>query len=67
MDGRIAFDGRFILRYLDGKNGPVTMCVTGPQGPVLFKRYGAGELVQMPMTVQWEGEPAQAAKPTGTE
>lgn len=51
--GRVAMNVKYLLEYLKGKTGLVTMGVSSPQSPILF-RYAASPLVLiMPMQVQW--------------
>lgn len=51
--GRIAINVSYLLDYLKGREGVVTMGVRGAQEPVIF-RHGSSPLVLiMPMFVQW--------------
>jgi DNA polymerase-3 subunit beta len=51
--GRIAINVKYLLDYLHGKEGLVSMGVTNPQAPVLF-HYGTSPTVLiMPMFIQW--------------
>ncbi len=51
--GRTALNVNYLLEYLKGKTGLVTMAVSSPQSPVLFRRGGAPLVLIMPMFVQW--------------
>jgi len=51
--GRIALNVSYLLDYLKGREGVVTMGLRGAQDPVIF-RHGSSPLVLiMPMVVQW--------------
>jgi len=51
--GKVAVNVNYLLEYLRGKEGLVTMGVISPQQPVIF-RYDASPLViVMPMFVEW--------------
>jgi DNA polymerase-3 subunit beta len=51
--GKIAINNSYLLSYLRGKEGVITMGVRGVQDPILF-RYGVSPtVVIMPMMVQW--------------
>ena len=51
--GRIAFNAGYLLDYLKGKDGVVTMAVHGETSPGVFRHAGAPLVVIMPMHVQW--------------
>lgn len=51
--GKTAINVKYLLGYLTGKEGLVTMCVTGVQDPVLFRYASSPLVVMMPMFVQW--------------
>jgi len=61
-EGRIAFNYLYLLEYLKGKEGLVTLEGTGPSAPAKFSYRGTPHLVMMPMFIKGEGEatPAQA-------
>jgi len=60
--GRVGINTSYLLDYLKGKDGVVTMGVTDEQGPILF-RYGTSPIVVvMPMMVEWEPKPAVVAE-----
>jgi len=61
----VGLNAKYLLDYLKGKEGIVTITVTEEKSPVGF-RYQAGPTVLiMPMFVQWpdKTEPAAEVKP----
>jgi len=51
--GRIAANYRYLLEYISGKEGLVTMSTKEESSPIVF-RHGKGPVVViMPMFVQW--------------
>jgi len=51
--GKTAINVKYLLGYLGGKEGLVSMCVKGAQDPVLFRHASSPLVVMMPMFVQW--------------
>ncbi len=51
--GKIAINAKYLLGYLKGKEGLVSMCVKGVQDPALFRYASSPLVVMMPMFVQW--------------
>lgn len=50
--GRIGLNASYLLNYLNGREGVVTMGVRD-QGPVLFRHSSSPLVLIMPMSVQW--------------
>lgn len=50
---RVALNVRYILEYLKGKEGLITMGVTGKTAPVVFRHRSSPLVMVMPMNVQW--------------
>jgi len=60
--GRVAVNVRYLLDYLRGKQGLISMGVTNSSSPVLFRNGASSPLVViMPMHVNWDGESAAEA------
>ena len=60
--GRVAVNVSYLLGYLKDKQGLISMGVTNPSSPILFRNGAATPLVViMPMHVNWDGEPAAEA------
>jgi len=51
--GRIALNAGYLLDYLKGRDGVVTMAVEKGNSPGVFRHAGAPLVVIMPMYVQW--------------
>lgn len=65
--GRVAINAKYLLAYLRGKEGVVTMGVNHVSSPVMF-RHGSSPLVLvMPMNVQWKDEAKKEAIAEGEE
>jgi DNA polymerase III sliding clamp (beta) subunit (PCNA family) len=64
---RIAINVNYLLRYLQGKDGLVTMEISGEQSPVLFRYSGSPLVVIMPMFLQRESDGAPAEAETDSE
>ncbi len=65
--GRVAISAKYLLAYLRGKEGMVTMGLSHSTGPVMF-RHGSSPLVLvMPMNVQWKDEAQKEAIADGEE
>lgn len=76
--GKVAINARYLLSYLKGKQGLVTMGVKDPASPVLLRHGSAPVVVLMPMNVQWEDtapasqtsqaeQPAEASAPVAQD
>jgi DNA polymerase-3 subunit beta len=65
--GRIAINVNYLLRYLQGKDGLVTIELSGEQSPARFRYSGSPLVVIMPMFVQWESDGAPAEAETDSE
>jgi len=50
---RVAIDIRYLLEYLKGKEGMITMGLTGKTAPVVFRHRSSPLVLVMPMNVQW--------------
>jgi hypothetical protein len=62
--GRIAINPKYLLEYVKGKSGVVTMGVTTLSGPVLFNYSNSPIVVIMPMNVSWPDDlPVTAPSP----
>lgn len=63
--GHVAVNSRYVLAYLAGKEGFVTLYSDNPSAPTRWEHPGSSSLVIiMPLLVQWDGEP-EKAKPAG--
>jgi DNA polymerase III sliding clamp (beta) subunit (PCNA family) len=59
--GRIAINVNYLLDYLSGKDGLITMGIESRDSPALF-HYGSRPVVAiMPMKVKWDDEPEPEA------
>jgi len=65
--GRIGMNIGYLLEYLKGKQGLVTLGVKTPQSPALFQHSASPLTVVMPMFVQWPGDPEPEKPPEATE
>ncbi|MBI4286322.1 MAG: hypothetical protein HY670_10580 [Chloroflexi bacterium] len=52
-DGRVALNVSYLLDYLRGREGLVTMSVISEKAPVLFRHGTSPVVVMMPIFVQW--------------
>lgn len=52
--GRIAFNVRYLVEYLNGKQGMVRLSVKRESAPALFTYRGKANHVLMPMFVEWD-------------
>jgi len=50
---KVAINVEYLLEYLDGKEGMITMGVTGGTSPVVFHHRASPLVMVMPMNVQW--------------
>ncbi|MBA7571016.1 Beta sliding clamp [subsurface metagenome] len=51
--GKIAVNVKYLLGYLNGKEGLVTICAKGAQDPLLFRHGTSPLVVIMPKFVKW--------------
>lgn len=51
--GRVALNVSYLLDYLRGREGIVTMGVSDEKAPVLFRHGASPQVLVMPMFVQW--------------
>jgi len=56
--GRTAVNISYLLDYLRGKEGLVTMGIAGPTSPILFLHSASPLVLIMPMSVQWPSDEA---------
>jgi DNA polymerase III subunit beta len=50
---KVAINIKYLLEYLDGKEGLITMGLTGKMSPVAFRHRASPLVMVMPMNVQW--------------
>ena len=55
-EGKIAFNYGYLLDYVKGKDGTVTLRIGTPSQPGLFAHRGVPNVTLMPMFVQWPGD-----------
>ena len=65
-EGKIAFNYGYLLDYVKGKDGTVTLRIGTPSQPGLFAHRGTPNQAIMPMFTQWPGDPPTAS-PTAPE
>jgi len=51
--GRIGFNVNYLLEYIKGKEGLITMATQGEKGPGLFRHSTSPLVLLMPMFVEW--------------
>lgn len=61
--GRAAVNYVYLLRYLAGKQGIITLSQFDKTGPLMFEYQNLPRVLIMPMAVQWGDEPAAAEEP----
>ena len=61
--GRVALNESYLLKYLTGKQGPVTMKVSSESTPVIFRHAASPLVLLMPMSAQWPTNETEAEKP----
>ena len=61
--GRTAINYTYLLRYLAGKQGIITLSQYNATGPLVFEYQNSPRVLIMPMSVQWGDEPVVAEKP----
>ncbi|MDP2951942.1 MAG: hypothetical protein Q8O76_01325, partial [Chloroflexota bacterium] len=62
-EGRIAFRLPYLVEYLNGKDGVMTLSTDGPSSPGLFSYRGVANMVLMPMFVNPDGTSKGTEKP----
>ncbi|MFH1141959.1 MAG: DNA polymerase III subunit beta, partial [Chloroflexota bacterium] len=62
-EGRIAFNLRYLVEYLNGKDGMATLSTDSPSSPGLFSYRGVADQVLMPMFVNSDGTPKGTKPP----
>ncbi|MDD5701984.1 MAG: hypothetical protein PHU23_08015, partial [Dehalococcoidales bacterium] len=63
LPGRVALNVKYLLEYLEGKDGVVTLGKDEGSSPALF-HYGSKPVVAiMPMNVQWEDDKPKTEAP----
>lgn len=63
---RVGINQSYLLDYLNGKQGIVTLSIYTEHGPVVFEYSRSPRVLIMPMAVQWDGE-APAEEPKSEE
>ncbi len=64
LPGRVALNVKYLLDYLEGKEGLITLGKDEGSSPALF-HYGSKPVVAiMPMNVQWEEDKPKTEEPT---
>ncbi len=61
--GRTAINYAYLLRYLAGKQGIITLSKYDNTGPLVFEYQKSPRVLIMPMSVQWGDEPVAAQEP----
>jgi hypothetical protein len=54
--GRTAIDQKYLLGYLNGKQGIITLSKYTDTGPIVFEYQKSPRVLIMPMSVQWGDE-----------
>ena len=57
---RIAINQKYVLGYLNGKQGIITFSKYTESGPAVFEDQQSPRMIVMPMVVAWGDEPAAA-------
>ncbi|HUV51632.1 MAG TPA: hypothetical protein VMW64_00980 [Dehalococcoidia bacterium] len=60
--GRVALDFKYLMEYIKGKAGLITMDVSTQTNPVLFRHSNSPLVCIMPMNVSWPGDPVAETK-----
>lgn len=66
-EGKVAVNTKYLVEYLGGKDGLVTMHVKDEKSPVLFRYSSAPQVLIMPMFVDWEGKAKTEPEPEPEE
>ena len=61
--GRTAINYTYLLRYLAGKLGIITLSQYDATGPLVFEYQNSPRVLIMPMSVKWGDEPVVAQEP----
>ena len=61
--GRTALNYTYLLRYLVGKLGIITLSQYDNTGPLVFEYQNSPRVLIMPMSVKWGDEPVAAEEP----
>ena len=61
--GRAALNYTYLLRYLAGKQGIITLSQYPDTAPIVFEYQNSPRVLIMPMFVQWGDEPVAAEEP----
>jgi len=61
--GRTAINYTYLLRYLAGKQGIITLSQYDNTGPVVFEYHNSPRVLIMPMSVKWGDEPVSVEEP----
>ncbi|MEK7688498.1 MAG: hypothetical protein AAB398_08785, partial [Pseudomonadota bacterium] len=61
--GRTAINYTYLLRYLAGKQGIITLSQYDATGPLVFEYQNSPRVLIMPMSVKWGDEPVAAQEP----
>ena len=61
--GRTALNYTYLLRYLAGKLGIITLSQYDATGPLVFEYQNSPRVLIMPMSVKWGDEPVVAQEP----
>ena len=51
--GKVALNVNYLLEYLHGKEGLITMATSSEKAPILFRHSASPLVLLMPMNVQW--------------
>ena len=54
---RIAINQKYVLGYLNGKQGIITFSKYSESGPAVFEDQQSPRMIVMPMVVAWDDEP----------
>jgi DNA polymerase III sliding clamp (beta) subunit (PCNA family) len=65
--GRIALNIGYLLEYLKGKQGLVTLAVKTSESPALLQHSASPLTVVMPMFTQWPGDPVPEKPPEASK
>ncbi len=64
---KVGLDARYLLDYLKGKTGIVSLSWVSEGSPIAFNHQKGPTVLIMPMTVDWAGEPAEEEEPEPAE
>ena len=60
--GRVAINVKYLLEYFSGRQGIVTFTRYTENGPVVLEYMKTPKVLVMPMKIEWEATPPEAAK-----